>query len=163
MQIVIDMPEEKISMDCQRCKYNDEEEGCVFFSEGSGDAIDMPCRREEAKTREQLLQELSEQSTEVLAQALMYAKNLVMYGIDVTQKWDTVVAQSSALEQARYKGYVEGAESTYSEVILTDPNTGRSGTALYDQSRELLITSYMDTAYALSKGLTWKDVGKDNR
>lgn len=25
------------------CKYRDEEEGCIFYSQGSGNEIDMPC------------------------------------------------------------------------------------------------------------------------
>lgn len=32
------------------CKYCDEEEGCIFFSQGSGNEIDMPCYYEEDDT-----------------------------------------------------------------------------------------------------------------
>ena len=44
----------------------------------------------------------------------------------------------------------------YKRVTLTDP-FGRSVKALYDESREIFIFSYMTTAFANANGFTWKE------
>lgn len=36
--------------------------------------------------------------------AMMYAKNLVQYGVDITQKWDTATQQEAVLNQAYIRG-----------------------------------------------------------
>lgn len=36
---------EKMKCD-DKCKYYEEDEGCLFFSMGSGNSLDMPCRRD---------------------------------------------------------------------------------------------------------------------
>lgn len=54
------------------------------------------------------LRELAKESPLVVSQALMYAKNLDRFSVDVSQKWMTVVEQSAALEEAYRRGYYEG-------------------------------------------------------
>lgn len=44
-------------IDCN-CKYCDEDEGCIFFSQGSGNEIDMPCYEEDTILALYKIQEL---------------------------------------------------------------------------------------------------------
>ena len=43
-----------------------------------------------------------------LKTAIMYAENYLKYGVNVTEKWDTAVKQTYALEMARREGLVDG-------------------------------------------------------
>lgn len=40
----------------------------------------------------------------IIQLAMMYAQNMVNYGIDVTQKWETATSQSAALNEAYLRG-----------------------------------------------------------
>lgn len=53
----------------------------------------------------QLIDELSKMPPMVIATAYLHAINYTRYGVDVTEKWTTVVQQSSALEKAYSEGY----------------------------------------------------------
>ena len=57
------------------------------------------------------LRELAKESPLVVSQALMYARNLDRYGVDISQKWMTVAEQSAALEKAYERGYYEVLEA----------------------------------------------------
>ena len=54
--------------------------------------------------REMLIDELFKFSDMELCTALVYAKNLSSYGVDVANAWITAVQQSYALNQAYEKG-----------------------------------------------------------
>lgn len=60
--------------------------------------------------KEVLLKELAKEDLQVLALAYVYAKNLQMYGEDVTEKWLTATQNASALEKAYNKGYYDAVE-----------------------------------------------------
>lgn len=52
-----------------------------------------------------LIEELSKMPPMVIATAYLYAVNLNMYGVNVTEKWLTATQNSSALEKAYNEGY----------------------------------------------------------
>ena len=54
--------------------------------------------------KEIIIDELSKLPIMELAVALSYAKNLSLYGVDVTEVWNTAVQQSYALNKAYEKG-----------------------------------------------------------
>ena len=60
--------------------------------------------------RTALLDELAKEDLQVLSLAYVYAKNLQMYGEDVTEKWLTATKNTSALEKAYQKGYYDAME-----------------------------------------------------
>lgn len=51
-----------------------------------------------------VLKVLANEDIHVLIQAYAYAKNLELYGVDVSEKWETVVQQCRALQRAYLKG-----------------------------------------------------------
>jgi len=57
--------------------------------------------------KKQMLKDLAEHSTMVIATAYLYALHYNLYGIDVSKEWDTVIKQSQALEEAYNKGYYD--------------------------------------------------------
>lgn len=65
---------------------------------------------EEQTKREALLRELAKEDLQVLALAYTYAKNIQMYGEDVTEKWQTATQKASALEKVYSKGYYDAME-----------------------------------------------------
>lgn len=65
---------------------------------------------EEQTKREALLRELAKEDLQVLALAYTYAKNIQMYGEDVTEKCQTATQKASALEKAYNKGYYDAME-----------------------------------------------------
>ena len=60
--------------------------------------------------KESYIKELAQFDEQTLATALAYARNMKLYGIDVTDKWDTVVEQSEALKNAYNKGYADALD-----------------------------------------------------
>ncbi len=66
--------------------------------------------------KEKILEQLSQLDEQTLVVAYSYAKYLVDYGCNVTQKWSTVIEQTANLEKAYQKGYYEGRESLLSEL-----------------------------------------------
>ena len=56
------------------------------------------------KRKAEMLKLLANEDNMVLSQAYVYAKNLVLYGVDVAEKWSTVTEQAWALERAYNKG-----------------------------------------------------------
>lgn len=52
-----------------------------------------------------IIDKLSKLPPIVMATAYIYAINYTLYGEDVTEKWETVVQNASALEKAYRKGY----------------------------------------------------------
>lgn len=62
------------------------------------------------KDKERLLALLAEEDEFVLAQAYIYAKNLHTFGINVSEKWETVTQQSEALNRAYLQGRYEEHE-----------------------------------------------------
>ena len=57
-----------------------------------------------------LIDELSKMPPMVIATAYLHAINYTTYGVDVTEKWLTAIAQAKALEQAYKKGYYEAMQ-----------------------------------------------------
>ena len=55
--------------------------------------------------KDRLLEELSKEPEQVIALAHTYAKNLILYGADITEIWDTAVVNAENLERAYNKGY----------------------------------------------------------
>lgn len=51
-----------------------------------------------------ILKLLANEDMQVLSQAYAYAKNVELYGVDVSEKWETVVQQCRALQRAYLKG-----------------------------------------------------------
>ena len=60
------------------------------------------------KYKQALLNELEKEDIAVLGLAYQYAHNLYRYGVDVTEKWRTVVENTANLDKAYQKGYYEG-------------------------------------------------------
>lgn len=58
--------------------------------------------------KEILLDLLSKETEQVIAIAYVYAKNIELYGIDITKVWDTTTENASAMEKAYQRGYVDG-------------------------------------------------------
>lgn len=54
--------------------------------------------------KEIIINELSKLPIMELSVALAYAKNLSLYGVDITEAWNTAVQQSYALNTAYEKG-----------------------------------------------------------
>ena len=65
--------------------------------------------------KEVLLRELAKEDLQVLTLAYAYAKNIYMYGVDVTEKWITATQQASALEKARNQGYYDAMNRKIAE------------------------------------------------
>ena len=58
-------------------------------------------------TKSKIFEELLKYPDEIIPLAFLYARNFVMYGTDVTEKWQTAVAQAAALEQAYCQGIAD--------------------------------------------------------
>lgn len=61
-------------------------------------------RPSSANKKQAMLEQLAEENEQVIALAYMYAKNMHLYGTDVTKAWDSAVQQSIAL----YDAYIQG-------------------------------------------------------
>lgn len=59
-------------------------------------------------TKKMLLEAMKQFDEQTLSVAYMYAKNLVSYGVDVTEKWLTATEQSANLGKAYREGYYDG-------------------------------------------------------
>ena len=55
--------------------------------------------------KDRLLEDLSTEPEQVIALAHAYAKNLILYGVDITKTWDTALVNAENLERAYKKGY----------------------------------------------------------
>ena len=67
--------------------------------------------------KEALLEELAKEDLQVLSLAYIHAKNLHMYGEDVTEKWLTATQNTSALEKAYRKGYYDAMQRPSAEWV----------------------------------------------
>lgn len=72
------------------------------FSQGYSCEVDCVEKYEVKKIVNQLAEEYNNDMVTQLA--MMYAKNLYVYGVDVTKVWKTATSQSMALEQAYLRG-----------------------------------------------------------
>ena len=54
-----------------------------------------------------IFEELLKYPDEVITLAVLYARHFVMYGADVTEKWQTAVVQAAALDQAYNQGIAD--------------------------------------------------------
>lgn len=61
-------------------------------------------RPSSADKKQAMLDLLAEENEQVLGLAYMYAKNMHLYGADVTKEWNSAVQQSVAL----YDAYIQG-------------------------------------------------------
>lgn len=66
---------------------------------------------DENKKKEALIELLKEEPIDVLSLAYVYAKNVHLYGVDVTKAWETATHQSAALQEAAARGYIEGQKT----------------------------------------------------
>lgn len=64
----------------------------------------------EVKLKEK--EEMEQFDPQTLNLAYLYAKSLIAYGANVTEKWETATEQSANLEKAYRKGYYEGVRKT---------------------------------------------------
>ncbi len=62
------------------------------------------------------IKELAQFDEQTLAIAIVYACNMKRYGVDVTEKWNTAVEQSDALENAYHKGYADALMRCYNNL-----------------------------------------------
>ncbi len=67
------------------------------------------------KQKAEILKWLADENNMVLTQAYIYAKNLDLYGVDVSEKWSTVIKQAWAMERAYCKGRYDEAERRSNE------------------------------------------------
>lgn len=68
-------------------------------------------------TKEELAKELVKEDFQVLMLAYAYAKNLYLYGTDVTKTCNTVIGNVAALDRAYRKGYYDGMYNRMAEMI----------------------------------------------
>lgn len=66
---------------------------------------------------EQLIDELSKMPPQVIATAYLHAINYTLYGIDVTEKWETALQNAVALEKAYQKGYHDAFDTATKKVL----------------------------------------------
>lgn len=62
-----------------------------------------------------MLEQLAKEDLQVLALAFTYAKNLQMYGEDVTKAITTATQNAELLEKAYRKGYYDGKNDIMAE------------------------------------------------
>lgn len=62
----------------------------------------------EQTLKQTLVDYLSKEPNQVIEAAYVYAKNYVMYGIDITKAWKTAAEQTKILREARMDGFYEG-------------------------------------------------------
>ena len=67
-------------------------------------------------TREALLEQLAKEDLQVLALAFTYAKNLQLYGEDVTKAITTATQNAAMLEKAYNRGYYDAMNRMSAEV-----------------------------------------------
>lgn len=65
--------------------------------------------------KETLLEELAKEDLQVLTLAYMYAKNLHMYGEDVTKASCSAIQNVAMLEKAYQKGYYDAMNKNIAE------------------------------------------------
>lgn len=82
------------------CKYHLQQDACNLLKE--------------YRSKSPYIQMLLDKDETTLKVAIMYAENYLKYGIDVTEKWQTAVAQSYAMHQARKQGYSDAQFPHYS-------------------------------------------------
>ena len=63
--------------------------------------------------REVLIEELSKLDDQTLIIAYAYATNLMLFGVDVTEEWDTAVRQAEELHRA----YICGLDDGYKKCL----------------------------------------------
>ena len=65
-------------------------------------------KQAEENARNNLLDELRNESLGVLTLAVMYAKNFETLGFDITERWVTAEQQGEAVEKIYQRGYADG-------------------------------------------------------
>ena len=60
--------------------------------------------------KDKLLEAMRQFDNMTLSVAFVYAKNLILYGENVTEKWVTATQNASALEKAYRKGYYDALQ-----------------------------------------------------
>ena len=61
-------------------------------------------------SKDKLLEVMRQFDDMTLSIAFVYAKNLTLYGVKVTEKWVTATQNASALEKAYRKGYYDALQ-----------------------------------------------------
>lgn len=70
---------------------------------------DIPNIEKQDSIKDLLISELDRFDVNVLKLALMQARYYTLFGVDVTEKWDTATEQSHMLDSAYAKGFHDGA------------------------------------------------------
>ena len=63
------------------------------------------------KEKEFILKLLMDEDKTLICLAYAYARNVLKYGADVTEKWETAAEQSNMLQTAYSQGYLDGRKS----------------------------------------------------
>ena len=63
------------------------------------------------KEKEFILKLLADEDKTLICLAYSYARNLLKYGADVTEKWETAAEQSDMLQAAYSQGYLDGIKT----------------------------------------------------
>ena len=74
------------------------------------DLFKMYNRPSSADKKQAMLVQLAEENEQVIALAYMYAKNMHLYGTDVTKAWDSAVRQSIDLNDAYKRARMDSDE-----------------------------------------------------
>ena len=74
------------------------------------DLFKMYNRPSSADKKQAMLDRLAEENEQVIGLAYMYAKNMHLYGTDVTKAWDSAVHESVALNEAYKRGRMDSDE-----------------------------------------------------
>lgn len=74
------------------------------------DLFKMYNRPSSVDKKKAMLDQLAEENEQVIGLAYMYAKNMHLYGTDVTKAWDSAVCQSAALNDAYTRGRMDSDE-----------------------------------------------------
>ena len=67
-------------------------------------------RPSSADKKQAMLDQLAEENEQVIALAYMYAKNMHLYGVDVTKALDSAIHESIALNDAYKRGRMDSDE-----------------------------------------------------
>lgn len=70
----------------------------------------MILSKERKSKKEVLLEELAKENLQVLSLAFAYAKNLQMYGVDITKAISSAIENVEMLEKVYRKGYYDAME-----------------------------------------------------
>lgn len=81
-----------------------------FIALCTDESEDTKEKQIQALQSKQLIDELSKMSPMVIETAYLHAINYTLFGVDVTEKWETATQNASALEKAYREGYYDALQ-----------------------------------------------------